>query len=162
MAFARTTLDAWWRARSWGSYTKKASLSIGSLNIIMWVEVSIRTMWPLIQFIPKITSIPKLGSTTKWKVYSWPSILMHASFTSWLVAMLFLAALIQYPPLSIVVIFWSNLDAKNGLIKECEAKESNSIIVGWLLTRNLSAVTTLPVRISSIVVKWACPRHTLA
>jgi hypothetical protein len=76
---------------------------------------------------------------------------MHPSLTDWW--QLFSAALIQYPPLSIVAILCPNLDAKDGLIKECEAPELNNTTTEWLLTRNLPAVTISPAKISSIVVK---------
>jgi hypothetical protein len=46
----------------------------------------------------------------------------------------------------------ANFDVNLGLIKECEAPESNSTTAGCWSTRNLLAVTTSPDGISSILI----------
>ena len=84
-----------WRSKLLGSGTRKALLLWGSLNMMVLVEVSMRTPWPLIRFIPKITSIPNPGNTTRSEVYPQLLIEMHTSLTIWLVEILFPAALMQ-------------------------------------------------------------------
>ena len=140
----------------------KAFLMSGSLNIITRVEVSIRTPWPLIHFIPRIACIPSLGNTTRSTVYSRLLIEMHTSLTIWLVEIWFPATLI-YSNHPLIMLGYKCLTHKwmrcprikqnnNGMLVHKKCTRSNNFTGRNLFNSGIVYMSLTHIRITLLLV----------